>query len=81
MTQNVLTNDEAVTGSKHFFRLFSLLLKGMKQTSGVLLSQFQYQPTLLYSTIVHYIRGVFKSKRDYVNKTRMNTVRKKAQIL
>jgi hypothetical protein len=29
VTQNVLINDEAVTGSKHFFRLFSLLLKGM----------------------------------------------------
>jgi hypothetical protein len=28
MTQSVLTNDEAVTGSKHFFHLFSLLLKG-----------------------------------------------------
>jgi hypothetical protein len=28
MTQNVLTNDEAVTGSNHFFRLFSLFLKG-----------------------------------------------------
>jgi hypothetical protein len=24
-----LTNDEAVTGSKHFFHLFLLLLKGM----------------------------------------------------
>jgi hypothetical protein len=28
-TQNVLTNYEAVTGSKLYFRLFALLLKGM----------------------------------------------------
>jgi hypothetical protein len=37
MTQKVMTNDEAVTGSKNFFLLFSVLLEGMKQISGVLL--------------------------------------------
>jgi hypothetical protein len=55
MTQNVLTNNEAVTGSKHFFRLFLLLLKGRLQTSGVLLSPFQYQPTLLYISLYTFI--------------------------
>jgi hypothetical protein len=29
MTQKVVTNDEEVSGSKHFFGLFLLLLKGM----------------------------------------------------
>jgi hypothetical protein len=35
--QNVVTNNEAVIGSTQFCLLFSVLLKGMLQLSGVLL--------------------------------------------
>jgi hypothetical protein len=36
MTQNVRSNYEAVTGSKQKFFHFPLLLKGIQQTTGVL---------------------------------------------
>jgi hypothetical protein len=35
MTQNVMTYDEAVTWSKQNIFLFSLLLEGTQQTTGV----------------------------------------------
>jgi hypothetical protein len=38
MTQYVVTNDEAITVSIHFFRLLLILFKGMEQTLGVLMS-------------------------------------------
>jgi hypothetical protein len=54
MTQNVRSNYEAVTGSKLKFFSFSLLLKGIQQTTGVRLlkmkKKVKNQPTLLGNT-------------------------------
>jgi hypothetical protein len=52
MTQTDVTNNETVTGSKHFFRLFPLLLKGM-QTN--LWGTFALVPISAHPTVV-YIR-------------------------
>jgi hypothetical protein len=39
MTQNVRTYDEAVTGSKQNFFSFSLLFRGIQQTTGGMLAE------------------------------------------
>jgi hypothetical protein len=52
MTQKVVTNDEAVTGSKNFFWLFSVLLEGryvtnLRGTFVENVKKVKNQPTLM----------------------------------
>jgi hypothetical protein len=51
MTQKVVTKNESVAGAKHLFWLFSLLLKGIQQISGVLfvLVPISTNPNIQYS--------------------------------
>jgi hypothetical protein len=68
MTQNVVTNDEAVTGSNFFFLLFSLLLEGIYQISGVLLLKMEKKSKINPPYFIHsrfwyrYLGGVVSAR-------------------
>jgi hypothetical protein len=51
MTQKVVTNDEAVTGSKHFFAIFGTFGRYITNLRGTFVEnvkKVENQPTLLY---------------------------------